>query len=305
MAGERLSIVKIVHLGEDRLIALLTRRLVVGSDVRTGVGDDCAIIGAPRARHWQLLKTDAVVENIHFRPEEDLRRVGWKALCRAMSDVAAMGGIPLHALVTVAVAGDTRVSEVKALYSGLRAAARKFDVSIVGGETSRSPGPLFISIALSGRVERARCVTRGGGAPGDLLYVTGRLGGAQRGRHLTFIPRIAEARWLVLHFKVHAMMDLSDGLAADLPRMARASRCDFSIDEDLLPRASGCSVRDALSDGEDFELLFALAPEHAARLARMWRTRFPKIPLTRIGSLTRKGKGSGLRTRARGYDHFA
>ena len=293
------------HLGEERLISLLTRGLPRGSDVRVGVGDDCAIIGARRARRWQLLKTDVVVESIHFRRDEDLRRVGWKALCRAISDIAAMGGVPLHALVTVAVSAETRIARLRALYSGLRAAARKFDVSIVGGETSRSPGPLFVNIALTGWVERTRCVTRSGGAPGDLLYVTGRLGGAQQGRHLTFTPRVVEARWLVSHFQVRAMIDLSDGLAADLPRLARASRCGFDLAEDRLPLAAGCSAAQALGDGEDFELLFAVAPNAASRIEPMWRMRFPKIPLTRIGTLTRKGRGTALRTRVRGYDHFA
>ncbi|MEI9893034.1 MAG: thiamine-phosphate kinase [Chthoniobacter sp.] len=144
--------------GEDRLVAALTQGLPVDAQVLVGPGDDCAVIGRPRDARWQLLKTDAVVEGVHFLPAEDPRRVGWKALCRAISDIAAMGGTPAHALITLAAPATTPVARVQALYTGLRKAARKYGVSIVGGETSRSPGPLFLSIALTGWVVRSQCV---------------------------------------------------------------------------------------------------------------------------------------------------
>ncbi len=292
--------------GEDRLVAELTRRLATGKDVRVGVGDDCAVIGRPRAARWLLLKTDVVVEGVHFLPTEDMRRVGWKALCRALSDIAAMGGEPLHALVTLAVAPSRKVDDVRALYAGLRKAARKFGVSIVGGETSRSPGPMFINIALTGEVERTRCVLRSGGQAGDALYVTGRLGGSLAGKHLDFTPRLAEARWLVTQFKVRAMMDLSDGLAADLPRLAAASKCGFELQHDSVPRATRCSIEQALTDGEDYELLFALAPRDCDRLDREWSRAFPRLPLTRVGTLLRHSThNSQHSTSPRGFDHFA
>ena len=115
---------KLAHYGEDRLIAEITRGLPLASDVRVGAGDDCAVIGGPRAARWLLLKTDVVLEGVHFLRNDDPRRVGWKALCRAISDVAAMGGVPEHALITIAISRDDDVSRVKALYSGLRRAAR-------------------------------------------------------------------------------------------------------------------------------------------------------------------------------------
>jgi thiamine-monophosphate kinase len=290
--------------GEDRLVGELTRLLAQGEDVRVGPGDDCAVVGSPRAARWQLLKTDVVVEGIHFRREDDPRRVGWKALCRALSDIAAMGGTPAHALITLAVSPEEEVARVKALYTGLRKAARSFGVSIVGGETSRSPGPLFLDIALTGWVERRRCILRSGGQPGDLLYVTGRLGGSLAGRHLDFTPRLAEGRWLATHFRPSAMMDLSDGLGADLPRLAAASRCGFTLDEAHVPTNPGATVAAALSDGEDFELLFAIAPKQAPKLESAWAREFPRLPLTCIGALTtpsptRKKKLTG------GFDHFA
>jgi thiamine-monophosphate kinase len=296
---------KLSSLGEDAVVEAITRALPLGADVRRGAGDDCAVIGGPRDRWWRLLKTDCVVEGVHFLPREKPERVGWKALCRAVSDVGAMGGLPRHAMITIALHPRTEMDWLRRLYAGLRRAARRFDVSIVGGETSRSPGPAFISVALTGEVERTRCVTRGGGKAGDLLYVTGLLGGSRAGRHLDFIPRIREARWLVQRFHIHAMMDLSDGLAADLPRLARASKCSFEIHGKAIPRHRGCTIAQALGDGEDFELLFAIHPRDAARLETAWRKAFLLLPLTRIGALTRIAGTAKQEPSARGFDHFA
>ena len=296
---------KIAALGEDAVVAAITRGLPLGGDVRCGAGDDCAVVGGPRDRVWQLLKTDCVVEGVHFLTEEKPARVGWKALCRAVSDVAAMGGVPRHALITIAVARDVKLAWLRGLYAGLRKAARRFGVSIVGGETSRSPGPAFVSVALTGEVERARCVTRSGGKAGDLLYVTGRLGGSLAAKHLDFVPRLAEARWLTEHFRICAMMDLSDGLAADLPRLAKASGCGFAISAESIPRNRGCTVAQALGDGEDFELLLAVRPHAAARLEAGWRAQFPRLPLTQIGSLTRGGARAKRKPNTRGFDHFS
>lgn len=294
----------LADLGEDRLVATLTHDLPRHAGVLVGAGDDCAVIGRPRDVRWQLLKTDAVVEGVHFLPSEDTRRVGWKALCRAISDIAAMGGTPEHALITLAAPATTPVDRAIALYAGLRRAARKYGVSIVGGETSRSPGPLFLNIALTGWVERKHCVLRSGGRPGDVLYVTGRLGGSLAGKHLNFTPRVEEAHWLVTHFKPRAMMDLSDGLAADLPRLAAASHCGYAIDEARLPLSRGCTPAQAMSDGEDFELLFALPARSAAALEQAWKKRFPRLALTRIGHLLHPSSHV-LHPSRHGYDHFA
>ncbi len=296
---------KIAALGEDAVVAAITRGLPLGADVRHGAGDDCAVIGGPRDRVWQLLKTDCVIEGVHFLPEENPARVGWKALCRAVSDIAAMGGTPRHALITIAVAREVEMAWLRGIYAGLRKAARRFGVSIVGGETARSPGPAFISVALTGEVERARCVVRRGGRAGDTLFVTGRLGGSRAGRHLDFIPRLAEARWLTENFRIRAMMDISDGVAADLPRLAKASGCGFEISEEKIPRTRDCTLVQALGDGEDFELLFAVRSNDAERLAAKWHAHFPELPLTRIGSLTRAVARDKRKPSTRGFDHFA
>jgi thiamine-monophosphate kinase len=288
-------------LGEDATVAALTHRLPTGPQVRVGPGDDCAVLGRPKDDVWRLLKTDAVVEGVHFLAEENPARVGWKALCRAVSDIAAMGGLPGEALVTVAVPETKSLAWLESLYEGLRKAARKFKIAIVGGETSRSPGAVFINIALAGAVERACCVRRSGGKPGDLLFVTGRLGGSLAGHHLDFVPRLKEARWLVEHFRLHAMMDLSDGLGSDLPRLATASGCGYIVEDERLPCTPGCGIHEAMTDGEDYELLFAVSPREAAVLEPAWKAQFPKLPLTAIGKLTAP---SAQKTPLRGHDHF-
>jgi thiamine-monophosphate kinase len=165
---------------------------------------------------------------------------------------------------------------------------------------------MFISVMLSGEVERHLCVFRDGGKAGDRLFVTGRLGGSGAGRHLTFEPRVEEARWLTRHFQLHAMMDLSDGLGADLPRLARASGCGWRLDEAVIPLNAGCTARQGISDGEDYELLFALAPREAYRLQILWPRKFPGLPLTEIGELTDAAPARGKKKASlHGYDHFA
>jgi thiamine-monophosphate kinase len=295
---------KLSELGEDAVVREITDGLPHGADVIVGAGDDCAVLGRKDDALWRLAKTDAVIEGVHFVPDEDPERVGWKALCRAISDIAAMGGIPEHALVTLAAPGDTEIEWVRGLYAGLRKAAKKFGVGIVGGETCRSRGARWINIALSGRVESECCVLRSGGKPDDWLYVTGRLGGSLAGRHLDFTPRLDEARWLVKNHRPTAMMDISDGLGADLPRMAAASDCAHEIWPLSLPCSFGSTPLNAMNDGEDFELLFAIAPDAAESLERAWKRKFKKLPLTRIGRFTRQSEQGRGNLPTGGYDHF-
>ncbi len=294
---------KLHEMGEDRLIAQLVAPLQARTGVITGPGDDCAVVASPGANQLLLLKTDCVVERVHFRPNEKPAAVGWKAMMRTLSDFAAMSGLPRYALVTLVAPPEREAQWVKQLYRGLERAAARFEVAIVGGETSATPGPLVLSISAVGTVEKKRCVRRTGGKPGDILFVTGRLGGAGKGRHLKFVARIDESRWLTENFRIHAMMDLSDGLGADLPRLARASGVGFEIDEQALPRTRGCSIKEAINDGEDYELLFALAPSEEASLQSKWREEFPRLSLTRIGRLNPQ---SAIRNPqfGHGYLHF-
>jgi thiamine-monophosphate kinase len=291
---------KLRQVGEDALIALLLRELPAS---RKMIGDDCAVVAFRGAKNLLVLKTDCVVEKIHFKPATKPELVGWKAMMRALSDFAAASAVPQFALLTLIVPATRSISWVKKLYRGLKRAAAKFDVVIVGGETSATRGPPVISISVSGFVEKNRRVSRAGGKKGDDLFVTGKLGGSLRGKHLRFVPRINESRWLTRNFRIHAMMDLSDGLGADLPRLARASKLGFKIDKEKLPLAPGATVNNAISDGEDYELLFAISPHDRSHLQKAWQKKFPKLLLTRIGSLFHPSTFR-LQPLSGGYVHF-
>jgi thiamine-monophosphate kinase len=294
---------KLRDIGEDELLEQLLPKSEPNSGVVLGAGDDCALVESGKPGLLNLLKTDCLVEGIHFAKDTRAELVGWKAMARPLSDFAAMSGLPRFALVTLIVPADREVSWVRQLYRGIEKAARKFEVTVVGGETSGIKGPAVISISATGFVEKDRWVGRAGGKTGDDLFVTGRLGGSLRGYHLKFVPRIAESRWLTENFRIHAMMDLSDGLGTDLPRLARASNVGFEVDEAALPLNRGCNIRQAISDGEDYELLFAISAKHSRSLLSRWRKKFPKIPLTRIGKLI---STFGIRHSAfpKGYVHF-
>jgi thiamine-monophosphate kinase len=296
---------KLGALGEDRLLnrILLHLSRVRGGKVFASSADDCAIVEIPRNRKYLVLKTDCVVEGVHFTHGTNASDVGWKAMMRPLSDFAAASALPQFALITLIVPQQTKVAWVRGLYRGLRGATNRFKVSIVGGETSNTPGPIAISVSVIGFVEKPRAASRRGGRSGDDLFVTGHLGGALKRKHLKFVARIAESRWLTKNFSIHAMMDLSDGLGSDLPRFARASKVGFDIELENLPVASGATVDNAISEGEDYELLFAVAPSSRKRLEREWRRNFPGLPLTRIGSLNRKSRIAN-RKLPRGYVHF-
>jgi len=295
---------KLGDLGEDQLLDQLLPRLLLKNAVVVGPGDDCAVVETQDRRGDLLvLKTDCVVEGVHFLRGTNASDVGWKAMMRPLSDFAATSAVPQFALITLMAPEQTTVTWVKELYRGLRQAAKRFKVSIVGGETSGTQGPIAISTSVAGFVERDRCVSRRGGKAGDDLLVTGRLGGALKQKHLQFIPRIVESRWLTKNFSIHAMMDLSDGLGTDLPRLARASKVGFKIEMEKLPLIRGAKVNDAISEGEDYELLFAISPRDRSRLQQRWAKKFPNLPLTRIGSLNRQSKIDN-RKLPRGYVHF-
>jgi thiamine-monophosphate kinase len=295
---------KLRAVGEDALLASLLRELPISREVIAAAGDDCAVVESPAKKNFLTLKTDCVVEKTHFAPATDPVRIGWKAMMRPLSDFAATSAVPQFALITLIVPATRSTSWVKKLYRGLQQAASRFDVSIVGGETSATRGPAVISVSVSGFVEKDRSISRRGGKKGDDLFVTGRLGGSLRGKHLRFMPRINESRWLTKNFRVHAMMDLSDGLGADLPRLAKASKLGFKIEREKLPLARGAKIDNAISDGEDYELLFAISPRDRARLQKEWRKKFPKVPLTRIGRLAQPLNLSTTQLLPGGYMHF-
>ena len=263
-------------------------------------GDDCAVLPG-----GLLYTCDPVVEGSHYRRNTPPRAVGWKAMARNLSDIAAMGGRPRWAVVSIGLRPATEVRYVKQLYAGLHRAARKFGCEIVGGDTTHVKHEQFVVVAMLGEAERP--VLRSGAKVGDSLFVTGQLGGSLRGRHLAFTPRIKEARWLTRHFNIHAMIDLSDGLGSDLFHL-RTPGIGFEIDAAEIPACG--TLHAALYDGEDFELLLAVDPRDVTALRRKWK--FP-LPLTEIGRVVRAAGAVALIDRAgrkqflkpRGYDHFA
>jgi thiamine-monophosphate kinase len=296
---------RLCDIGEDALIAELVALVPCDPAPGAGPGDDCAVVEYPTdAKRVQLLKTDALVCGVHYETNAPAKQVGWKAVARVVSDFAAMGGRPERFLVTVALPPETSLDWAKNLYAGIGEGLSSFGALLAGGETTRMPpgSAAVISVAASGSVARDSLVLRSTGNPGDILMVTGRLGGSISRKHLHFEPRLKEADWLVSHFKPTAMMDLSDGLAKDLPRLAEASKCGFELDFEALPKNSGCGVEQALGDGEDYELLFAIKQEQAEGLIDAWSKQFPDLELSAIGRLVERGKGIKL---SGGWDHFA
>jgi len=310
-------------MNEFQLIARLCACLPSHAGVIAGAGDDCAVLDWGRTGRALLFKTDAVVEGIHFLPAAKPESIGHKALGRCLSDIAAMGGRALAALVTLALPRDFDPQFIGKIYAGMNLLARRHGVAIVGGETTSNPERLLISVALLGEVARKRCVLRSGARAGDALFVTGELGGSLAGKHLRFEPRLAEGRWLAEHFPIHAMIDLSDGLAGDVRHLMERGRVGAELLAGAIPISRAARLRAgtgqaakppllaALTDGEDYELLFAAARRDAARLAGAWRKQFPKVRLSRIGKIT-AAPGLKLRDergvralRAYGYVHFS
>lgn len=291
-------------IGEDALIDRLIALVPLPSAAAEGPGDDCAVVDpGPHSPTLLLLKTDALAGGVHFLLDTDPEAVGWKSVARVVSDFAAMGGKPERFLITVALPVETEIRWVEQLYQGIGRCLRAFGAVLAGGETSRVPqgSAPVISVAATGSVARENLVLRSTGRPGDVLCVTGTLGGSLRGKHLDFTPRTREAEWLASRDSLTAMMDLSDGLAKDLPRLAAASGCGFRLDTAALPLTTGCATTDALNDGEDFELLIAVRPESVETLLTEWPAAFPDLPLTVIGALLPAGEGDHL---TGGWDHF-
>src|SRR5208282_3775869 len=309
-------------MNEFELVAHLTKSLPTNQNVLVGAGDDCAVLDFGVPDKLLLFKADAVVEGIHFTKDTPPEKIGRKALARCLSDIAAMAGTPTAALVTIGLPKRFEPEFIGKIYGGMSALAEKFGVAIVGGETTANPDRIFISIALLGTVVRGKQILRSGAKAGDAIFVTGELGGSPAGKHLEFEPRLAEARWLAEHFPIHAMIDLSDGLAGDLRHILKAGGVGAELLKTAVPvsRAAKLQARTrtaakppfaaALTDGEDFELLFTIAGGDAVKLLDAWKKRFPGLKLSCIGKIV-AGSGVTIRdkngTRAldeHGYVHF-
>ena len=289
-------------MNEDARIARWTAGWTASKHVILGPGDDCALVCPPPRGHVAVLKTDSVFENVHFTRHDPARGVGRKALARAVSDFAASGAVPAACLVALGTPGGKKYDAyTDDVMRGLSSAGRAWHIGLAGGETTRSKA-LCLTISLYGWVKQNRHVARSGASPGDSLFVTGKLGGTRKGHHLKFSPRLAEGRWLAEQRIPSAMMDLSDGLGKDLPRLAAASGVSFLLRVETLPRRTGCSVAQAVNDGEDYELLFAVPFKNCQRLLETWPF---KTKLTWIGGIIpRRKKPIARGVTLKGYDQF-
>jgi thiamine-monophosphate kinase len=310
-------------MNELELIRALTQSLPSNASIVTGAGDDCAVLDLGVPDRFVLFKTDAVVEGVHFTRETPAEKIGYKALARCLSDIAAMAGTPTAALVTLGLPRDFDPKFIEAVYAGMNALAARHGVAIAGGETTTNPGQVLVSVSLLGTVAKGKCLHRSGSKEGDALFVTGCLGGSLAGHHLDFEPRLAEARWLADNFSVHAMIDLSDGLAGDLRHLLEPAKLGAELLKSAIPISRAAKLQAkaessakppllaALTDGEDFELLFTIASSDAVRLLDSWKKQFPDVPLACIGKITAapgvklRDKDRFLPMPAHGYVHFA
>lgn len=284
---------------EFALIDWIRSRVSDRDPVRLGIGDDAAVLRSTSGRDW-LVATDMLMEGTDFTfPPATAALAGRKALAVNLSDIAAMGGKATAAFVSVALPIERGAEFARELHAGLLDLADQYDVVLAGGDTNSWHGPLVINVAVIGEPVGPRSISRGGAKPGDLIFVTGSLGGSITGHHLTFQPRLAEAARLVQLVDVHAMLDISDGLAADLHHILDQSHVGAILQADAIPinpclatdsrMSSPPSVqfqsplRHALSDGEDFELLFTIAASDSERLKKEWNC---PTALTCIGRIT-------------------
>ncbi len=260
--------------GEFAFIDWLRRRTPAAGRVLIGPGDDAALLDWPGGASC-IVTTDMLLEGSCFLlAEAGPRRVGRKAMAVNLSDIAAMAGRPVAAVVSVGLPRHGGRALAEELYQGMREVADAFDTAIVGGDTNSWDGPLVINVTLLGEATPRGVVRRNGARPGDWLMVTGPLGGSILGKHLDFTPRVREALQLHEAAPLHAMIDVSDGLAADVNHICEESGCGAVLFAEAIPITDAARAMNdgrsplehALGDGEDFELAFAVAPEDGRKL---------------------------------------
>jgi len=299
--------------GELALLEWLRKRKVFDPQrVPIGIGDDMAAICC--GDQTVLLTVDMLLDGVHFETSRHtLRQIGHKAIASSLSDCAAMAAIPAAALVSVALPHGWTMDQAKELFEAMQATAEHFECDIIGGDITSWDKPLAVDVAMVAQMPPGRQPARRDGArPGDAIYVTGELGGSLAGKHVSFVPRVREALKLAdgLGDELHAMIDISDGLALDLWRVCQASGCGAELDADALMQVASAAARTqpdrtlhhVLHDGEDFELLLATSGQ-AETLA-------PRGAVTRIGRVTeaalhlRYPDGHTKPVEPRGYEHF-
>jgi len=299
--------------GEKTFIDWLRGRIRLGPNVPVGPGDDAAVI---RPDGEVVVTADAFLEGTHFPADAPPARIGHKVIAASVSDVAAMGCFPVASFVTVGFSRARDEAFVRELGEAMIAAAEKYGAPIAGGDVTSWDQPLAVSVTVLGETRGLRPVLRSGARPGDRIFVTGSLGGSLSGRHLDAEPRVREGIFLNREAGASAMIDISDGLSADLSHVARESGVGAVVREAAIPVSEAARVlekedgraalRHALDDGEDFELLFTVAPDRAEWLRGSWSF---DLALTEIGEITEEGvfieRPDGVREKLepRGYEH--
>jgi len=300
---------KLKDLGEFGFIERIRQRVSGGQGVRLGIGDDCAVLDLPPG-HVLLTTTDMLVEEIHFRRDwTDFENLGRKSVSVNVSDVAAMGGKPRHLYLSLGFPGDFPLEGLDSFVAGFLEACDDYGVTLVGGDTCSSPGPFVISVTVEGSVAENGYVARRGARPGDAIYVSGTLGDSAMALHLLQNGRQPDSFLLDRHNNPRArtdlgaalgaarvpsaMIDLSDGLVADLGHILECSAAGALVEETLLPLSSPFRtefegmpelIRLALAGGEDYELLFTVPPVKEKLLAGIME--MTGLPLTRVGRIT-------------------
>ncbi len=288
------------------MIERFRRGIKTDSSVIKGSGDDCAVLEFNKD-YYQLFTCDMIVDGVDFTAKDSLSLVGRKALAVSISDIAACGGIPKHAVVSMGLPKKSTVEYSDKIAKGLFALAREYKVNIVGGDISRADS-LTIDVSMLGLVEKNKLVLRDGAKIGDIIMVTGEIGGSHLGKHLKFIPRVKEARFLVENFKINSMIDISDGLIQDLGHILKQSNKGAVIYEYFIPVSKKeKSLSGALSRGEDFELLFTASMNEAKKILEKDPAHFKAI-----GEIVPKNQGFRLIGKnnkklmpiLKGYQHF-
>jgi thiamine-monophosphate kinase len=259
---------------EFEFIDWIRQQPSIKSDVvGVGPGDDCAVLRIDREQ--VLVTTDQCADGVHFLlPQCGAEAAGYKVMARNLSDIAAMAGLPMAAVATVMLPHGMADKDVQDIYRGLRRSADAFGCPLVGGDVGSWDGRLLLTVTLLGRPAVGKPILRSGAKIGDAICVTGTLGGSlPSGKHLHFTPRISEAADLAGRVELHAMIDISDGLAADLGHICRESGLGAEIVAENIPLSTAAEEAEdplaaALSDGEDYELLFTLPPEQAELLIK-------------------------------------